>query len=323
MKKKFFSRFTRLSRFTSLTSLLALAVVAQANNPYIYTVYSYQPAPGQFINVLSDPSVLIGATGSTDHMLCLGAWGGEVVFGFDHPVLNLPDSMDFEVLGNYFASTIIDGRQTGSSEPGIIWVSRDGNKNGEPDDPWYEIRGSEYDEETHDYSITYYQPQDTAADVMGIDSKGDTIWVKHNAFHAQTYYPRWLADSSYTLSGSLLPSNISGITLYTLDYGYADNAVNGTRANYIDLDWAVDVNGTPVQLSQIDFVKVQTGVSQDGGMMGETSTEVTGARDLHPNAMTALDETESGVKARTLLWNGRIFIQRSGHAYTISGVKVY
>ena len=70
-------------------------------------------------------------------MLGLGAFGGYVVVGFDRPIVNVPGEYDFKALGNAF---------TNSSEPGIVMVCQDLNKNGQPDadEPWYELAGSEY-----------------------------------------------------------------------------------------------------------------------------------------------------------------------------------
>ena len=48
-----------------------------------------------------------------------------------------------------------------------------------------------------------------------------------------------------------------------------------------DCEWAVDADGNPVHLPCIDFVRVYTGVSQSCGWLGETSTELSRAEDLH------------------------------------------
>jgi hypothetical protein len=67
------------------------------------------------------------------------------------------------------------------------------------------------------------------------------------------------------------------------DYGYADNAPNNDEASNIDMSWAVDKNGKYVKLPGIDFIKVYTGINQEAGWLGEVSTEVAGAYDLHLN----------------------------------------
>lgn len=51
--------------------------------------------------------------------------------------------------------------------------------------------------------------------------------------------------------------------------------------NSFDISWAVDSEGNYVHLPAIDFVRVMTGVNQYCGWIGETSTEISGARDLN------------------------------------------
>lgn len=47
----------------------------------------------------------------------------------------------------------------------------------------------------------------------------------------------------------------------------------------------MDEDGRKVELERIDFVKVHTGVLQNLGWLGEESTEIAGAEDLHPDAV--------------------------------------
>ena len=61
------------------------------------------------------------------------------------------------------------------------------------------------------------------------------------------------------------------------------------------IDWAVDDEGNPVELKQIDFVKVYNAMLQDCGWLGETSTEVAGAIDLHPDAVAEPDDVVGDV----------------------------
>ena len=82
--------------FTGVLPLLSGAV-----SPFISKVYDYKPAPGQFINTMpawsdgqSSQDVLDAAQeqlagSATPGMICLGAFGGYVVFGFDHPLVNV------------------------------------------------------------------------------------------------------------------------------------------------------------------------------------------------------------------------------------------
>lgn len=283
---------------------------------YITNVFEFRPAVGQFTNEV--PEYTAGSTeadmlqrakeslvGGNSTMITLGGFGGYVSFGFDHTIPNL-DGKDFKILGNAFWGNNATAARTGSCEPGIIMVGYDKNKNGKPDeDEWYEIAGSEYfkNTTTKNYSITYFKPNDNKPPVPGSefwqtdveyikwqDNFGNSGFKTKNTFHSQSYYPLWLQNASYSLTGTRLKDNFydqSGTGNYwvgtSYEYGYADNAPNNDEASNIDISWAVDKNGKYVKLPGIDFIKVYTGVNQEAGWLGEVSTEVAGAYDLHLN----------------------------------------
>lgn len=289
-------------------------------SPYISRVYEYRPAPGQFVNEM--PRYEPGDTeadmvrkaeesisGKNDIMISLGAYGGYVTFGFDHTVVNVPGEKDFRIWGNAFYELINPEERGGSAEPGIVMVSYDVNCNGLPDDPWYELAGSEYYKPSYrrGYTVTYSRPDsgrppvedesgylDDIYYIPWTDSDGVTGYVAKNIFHNQSYFPEWLGDSVTTLSftGSCLPPNgtdLSGTgryyVLYAYDYGYADNHPNEYEdLNSFDIGDAVDAGGRPVDLPGADFVRVYTGLNQYCGWLGETSTEISRAQDLHIQA---------------------------------------
>ena len=195
--------------------------------------------------------------------------------------------------GNAFLS------ETGSSnEPGVVWVMQDTNGNGQPDDVWYQLKGSEYGTSTEriNFSVTYTRPEGEGMDVPWTDSDGKTGVVKYlPSFHKQPYYyPAWAA-ASYTLSGTCLrPRNAETSGGYwsnePYDWGYADNcgsdsfslAVDGKEGRFTGfrISNAVDAQGNPAGLSYIDFVKVQSAVLASNAMIGEVSTEVLSFVDL-------------------------------------------
>lgn len=340
-------------------ALLALLAIAQ-NKPYITKVYDLVPAPGQFINTLPTFSYVVGEprdsviaraekaicgtttitseevempdgsivyVNDTTHnvkpgMISLGSFGGYVIFGFDHPIVNVKGEYDLQIFGNGFQA---EGSSTsgGSSEPGIVMVSKDVNDNGIPDDPWYELAGSEYynPRTQHHFTITYYKPDENKTPVPGTGSIIDAEYIRwtcnsvdslqegyvfKNSFHRQSYWPQWVEGETLTFEGTKLPCNAanegSGTTEYWVqrfyDWGYVDNRTDWAYGySYNDpaayekankgfkIDWAVDADGNPVELKKIDFVKVYTGILQYCGWLGETSTEVCGAIDLHPDAV--------------------------------------
>ncbi|RAJ05372.1 hypothetical protein LX64_02530 [Chitinophaga skermanii] len=257
------------------------------SSPLISTVYSYLPAPGQFINEASfgTPTAAAGLVGSTSNIVSLGGYGGYVVFGFDHSVTN-GTGADIGIYGNPLGPTYQ------WSEPGIVMVSQDTNNNGIPDDTWYELAGSQYSAAStiKNYKITYYNPGTIATNVLWRDNQGATGYVYANAYHtSNNYYPTFAPNlDSISFTGTKVANTLVTGTIITnpgYAWGYADNyATDHTTYGYntFDISWAVNSAGTSVSLTHIDFVKVYTAQNCAAGpMLGEISTEIKGARDLH------------------------------------------
>ncbi|GAA3964680.1 cell surface protein [Mucilaginibacter dorajii] len=288
---------TNLKRNLAIAFLLAMAALASctkdkgavvtpqttvhpttaASNAYVTTLFDFNPAPGQFINTTLADTAAAKATLKTDQgLVSLGAWGGYIVVGFDHTVMDVDGKKDFVVYGNAFALF---------AEPGVIWVMQDTNGNGKPDDTWYEIKGSAYYKEgyTRNYSVTYTRPACDTCSVPWKDNKGNTGVIQTNIYNVHPYFPLGIKGNTATYTGSLLPSsNInmddpSYITSASFDYGYGDNTAGGDQ---IDIASAIDANGNAVSLKGIDFIKVQTGILANMGWLGEQSTEFTGAADI-------------------------------------------
>ncbi|MDE6112902.1 MAG: cell surface protein, partial [Bacteroidales bacterium] len=86
-----------------------------------------------------------------------------------------------------------------------------------------------------------------------------------------------LADNAVDESG-----NGTYYVLYAYDWGYVDNHPNEAEdKSSFNIEWAVDAQGRPVHLPCVDFIRVYTGVNQSCGWLGETSTELSRAEDLH------------------------------------------
>ncbi len=121
-----------------------------------------------------------------------------------------------------------------------------------------------------------------------------------------------LSFASRTLSGGVTDTlTLSGVKLSnvatgnTADYGFGycdvhpNNTLGGTIAynpyqsftdandyksktegtsggDPIDISWAVDENGNPVNLSSVQYVRIYTGAAQMNGIFGEISTEACG-----------------------------------------------
>lgn len=272
-------------------------------SPYITRLFEYLPAPGQFINQLpkyepgdtpesmaqkAEEAIANGKNG----LVSLGGFGGYLIVGFDHTIENRSGKTDFALLGNAYQ---------GNSEPGIVMVSVDSNRNGIPDDRWFELAGSEYynSETIHNYEITYYRPDDNKVPVPHetlsyVTDKTYIRWTTNGygegylyktEFHTQSYYPLWIDQNELSFTGSKLPSNQTienGIyTMHSFDWGYADNVPNNHRAAQFDIDWAIDENGEKVHLEGIDFIKIYSALNQFNGSIGESSTEISGIIDLN------------------------------------------
>lgn len=295
---------------TILIIFFAIFFAKLTNAQYISEIIEYTPAPGQFINTESfgSPSAAQSIIGSTNGLVSLGAYGGYIIFKFENPVENNPDNpygIDFTVFGNPASST--------SAEPGIVSVMKDENNNGIPDDTWYELAGSDYyfSSTIKNYQITYTNPnQPEATDVSWTDNFGNTGFVFANSYHTQAYYPteNYFPDinqTQYTLSGTKIiaavdKSNSSNIKSLQRAFGYADNKTRGNTNSDIpdnpytpdtegkggdsfDISWAVDTNGNYIDLDEIDFIRIHSGVNDNMAWLGEVSTEISGAVDITPD----------------------------------------
>ena len=311
-----------------MKNLLLLVIAAMAafsvnagNSPYIAHVYDYLPAPGQFvnqspayqpgytqdsINALVEAAICGKANGS---VISLGSYGGYIVFGFDHPVIN-KHGYDVKIYGNAIQSNAVPDQAGGSCEPGIIMVGVDMDGDGVPSDgdSWYEIKGADYDRCQHGFEVTYYKPDENKErvphaswrfinDVEYVywtsndenpDSTSGYVW--HNTYHNQPYWPLWIEDTVLTFKGTKLPNtsiamNTTGTNWFQPFFGegYVDNLPNADEPGFM-IDWAVDEDGNPVELDHIDFIKVYSAQFDYCGWLGEVSTEVCGAEDLHPDA---------------------------------------
>ena len=248
-------------------------------------------APGQFVNETG----MAGYTGQKSfeearlyaenrlkkgEFVSLGNFGGYVILAFDHSVEN-KGGYDFSIPGNQFE---------GSNEPGVVWVMQDVNGNGKPDDEWYELRGSETGNEwtTQEYAVTYYRPGGPRQGVKWTDNlnrNGQVAYLEQ--FHPQDYYyPLWLEEESHTYYGTGLRQNTTqdpggDWSNNSFEWGYVDNAGSDnldssgkTGKTYFKIANAVNADGSAANLKYIDFIKVQTGISQNSGPLGEVSTEV-------------------------------------------------
>jgi hypothetical protein len=239
------------------------------------TGFEYTPAPGQFVATLgatpaTEESVRQGLDNfvqtntSATWAFSLGGWGGYIVMGFDHSVEN-SGGYDLSINGNAFGNW---------SEPGVVWVSQDGNGNGQPDDTWYELKGSETGKNgtVQRYSVTYHTPVGTNGPVWE-DNLGNSGKFPDKTYYGNTQgYPFWVPGNSITFTGTLLPYSAAGSSSL---WGYVDCV----GPQYYRISDAIQQDGSPANLQYIDFVKVHCAVNADAGSFGEISTELGVAYD--------------------------------------------
>lgn len=254
------------------------------------SVIDYSPAPGQFINKL--PLYTAGATSVTmakaaERMIAsgdpvsLGALGGSITLRLNQPITNTHGANDFAVLGNAI---------TTGAEPGIIYVMTDANNNGEPDDgEWLMIKPEGYNK-AKILTVTYYAPTPSSPEdkhIAWTASDGSAGFIPRlPLYHTQNYFPEWISAASIKFTALALQDNSEydpATGTWTLNpvHGTADCYPNDSQNAGVSLDGAIDSNGNYVDVKQISFVKIVTGILKCNGNIGECSTEVSGIKRLH------------------------------------------
>lgn len=243
---------------------------------------------------------------SVGYALDLGNFGGSIIVGFDHTVVNVPDKKDFRIYGKVLSE--YENPQQYPVAPGIVYVAYDRNGNGKPDDDeWYEIKGSAHDTKVMDanFSITYHRPapgkqpiQIGAGDifydresVLCENSEGESYFLtSYKSTGYKDLCPLWIDKNEFTYTGkrfdvglknTSVPGQYSLFEYEVFDWGYAN-----AKDPDIDIDWAVDKDGSKVHLPGIDFIKIFNCVSSGDIMMyswaqNSMNTKFAGAADLH------------------------------------------
>lgn len=278
-------------------------------NPYITSIFDFDPAPGMFANDLykdgnSKEDVMKTALGrinetSVGYPLDLGGFGGSIIVGFDHTVVNVAGAEDFRLYGGDVSNPT--SSKANPPAPGLIYVAYDKNKNGKPDaDEWYEIIGSQHSKANtiKNFKVTYHkkaagEPLVTSSalfldyeHVFCENNQEETYYLARPRAKKE-FYPLWAAQTKVTYEGLKLDvdfetARAGQTTLWNStppEWGYV-NAINPN----IDIDWAVDKDGNKANLPGINFIKVVNCVSEPMGLCQQQSSMATvfaGAGDLH------------------------------------------
>lgn len=270
-------------------------------SPYPNRVFDWTPAPGlnlDFGKATTKDEALSYALSGLDkgrtNLYATGAFGGYIVMGFDHTIMNKPGYCDFTT-----QSQVKQYLGWSDPSPCVIWVAYDENGNGKPDeDEWYEIKGSEYGGEndlgmqTYTYNTVAEEKKGYAWTRQGDGATGYVVNYTDNygGMTLNIKIPFWVADKdTYTLSGRELKGvlrpdlgdNNPYNKLQPFAWGYACNNPNGYPQSAIDIDWAVDKDGKSVRLPGIDFIKIVNAIQGNAGAMGEYRLQLEAVEDLH------------------------------------------
>lgn len=258
------------------------------NSEYITDVFEYVYAPGQHAKLVkkSDIHYFIGNPDEQQGWLYLGGFGGYVTAGFDHNIAN-HEGADFEVI-------LLKGT---SPEPAVVYVMQDENRDGKPNETWYELKGNQFENSKRSFWLCYYKAKSDSANITWLDSEGKRgeLIPGFGSNYSSGWWWNETQQDSMIFYGTKLPdlydnNSQNGTQNWTVPndrfmWGYAENNL-GTDydttlgTNKLDISNAVDVNGNSINLPDIRFIKVQTGVFQQAGWLNEVSSEIKGAKEL-------------------------------------------
>lgn len=258
------------------------------DSAYITDVFEYVYAPGQHAKLVKPEDIQYFKGNPEKHSkwVYLGGFGGYIVAGFNHDVIN-GEGTDFEVYALKGASP----------EPAIVYVMPDSNKDNLPNDVWYELIGNQYQNSKRNYWVKYQKAISVSSNISWVDSDGKTgeLISAYNGQFSADWWWETSSSGSITFGGTRLPDAYNNVGLNgdehwiisqdLFTWGYAENNfgtdyINATGANQLDISNAVDSLGKTVELKSIRFIKVQTAVFQCAGWTNEVSAEVRGAKDL-------------------------------------------
>ncbi|MDR3123477.1 MAG: hypothetical protein LBU16_06835 [Treponema sp.] len=229
------------------------------------------PLPaGTFVSPLKNFGAGQMSAGGTGYGWSLGSAGGYEVWTVEH-------QPSYAIEGNAFSAW---------HEAGVVWMQEDRNGNGLPDEMWYELRGGDDDNAawknyiTRRYAVTYFKGSDYGtineygqyiSEVYWGDSRGRSGMIPGG-------FPyKWgVVGDRVTYTCTLLRDNGQiGTGSYT-DLVPMPGYVDALGIDFY-VNKAMRADGTPVTLTAVKFIKVQTGVFRYGGLYGDVSTEIQSA----------------------------------------------
>lgn len=191
---------------------------------------------------------------NNDSIITLGEAGGYIVVKFDPPIANstIGNAYDFIVYGNTF--WIGNDSNSPNMEPGFVEVKSN------LDDEWNLLLPEESRSNTTKHKITYSKA-----------SYNETQWPTEAS--ESITLSSWKSDE-YTNKGGYCeisptlkkPDNQNAVTFY------ANPDIRG-GGDPFKLEWAVDSHFNPVVLTEISYIKITTGIYNNGDLKSATEVD--------------------------------------------------
>jgi hypothetical protein len=263
---------------SSVTKEASCTVVCRAEgDPALDPHTAWPTIPGRSVKALRNYSPGQFTERGNGYGWSLGGFGGYVAWAVDG------HKERYFISGNAFSNW---------NEAGVVWVQEDNNGNGLPDEMWYELKGSDdsnslyRDFVARRYAVTYMlfgSGSGTVNEFGQIVGKA-IYWADSNG--RAGYYPYgWSAvwgvvGNWVTYTGTRLRDDPTKKTSLPVTSDDFDGYVDTVYPPYFYVKNAIDAVGDPVTLTNVRFLKVQTGIFSYGGMLGEVSTEISNADGL-------------------------------------------
>ena len=321
----------RLTRTLATLLLAVLPIRAKAETPFASSVVDFSPAPGEFVNDpnFNDPPRALGppsgaGTSAPNNMsvVSLGGFGGYIVLGFDHTVVDdplNPYGMDAIVFGNAFWIGGDPDRHW--AECATIEISLDEDGNGEADDTWYLIPGSHIPDPTGQFLVVTWD-DDVADDTFPpafdtwIPPRLSGMWTTEayelpaalfgppvvtnpstdpsveGIFGYAEYSPTLLLgdlDADNVVDDpTILPEEFYTVPDDPLTVGMTAGSGGGDA---FDIAWAIDpITGDAAELYGFDFIRLTSAVDSVSPILGEKSAEIDAVADVAPDPFGDADD---------------------------------
>ncbi len=291
-----------LSCMLVFTYAEAVPLAFVAASPFATSVVEYAPAPGQFVNDpnFNDPQETLGpplggGTSAPDNksVVTLGGFGGYIVLGFDHTVLDdsmNPLGLDAIVFSNaYWVGGNPDRHW---AECATIEISRDANANGLADDTWYLIPGSHLDAPLARSPKTWGDESTTYAYQLPLSPFGAMVVVnpvagtENEGIFGYAEYSPTLFLGDLDGDDQIDDEEITAEAFYTTpDDPFEVGTTHGSGGgDAFDIAWAVDAaTGEAAELDGFDFIRLTTPLHVITPPLGEKSAEIDAVADVSPD----------------------------------------